>query len=333
MLGGNSMTPSDVVSAAPANTLAILARVPEAARIYEMIRARCDDLGAVARHNSEQLRERILEAERWRARIRQLENDNTLRALSANERATHPAMVDAQRRLATIEGERARLQERGNARQMGWLAMRQATEDYAAGLAADAALIHHPAPTVALAPGETPATALEAVRGEISRLAADRRAIETAPIKSTAALSIIRAELDRRTADGAPSLLGLVEAGGRIEWPTERLVLSTYGLIGDPAGVGRATGDVFATLDFLLWLMRPEIERRLAAELAEVADDPAALTEDERRSRLSANAVARLELERREVVLLDQVPEDLAVPRPDMDVRAVLLIDGPTPKR
>lgn len=311
-----------------------LAALPGSLRAFETIFGYASDAHAIVAATSDAMTEARGRAQTAEARIRQLLTDEHVLSHGGEKNQT---VIAARAQLTNAQEDIARLQaryERAGQRFQRWRAARQSVEEFLAKLPPDSALSQHEPPIVELEPAENPAGALERVRADIDALEADRRRVLAAPLKSAAAVAVIRAELDRLATAGAPSFWRTIEAGLPPEWPTESLRGGITGLLNGGAGgqvSGYAATSAFAALPFIVWLLRDGVEKRLVAELASVANDPAALTAEERSERLIEIADEMLSLERQEAVLMAEVG-DAALPRDRMDPRALLHLDGPAPQ-
>lgn len=70
---------------------------------------------------------------------------------------------------------------------------------------------------------ESIADALERCRRRIRQLDADRHIINSAPIPSGEAKAVAKGYVAHLVEIGAPDVYGLVETGGRIEWPQRQM--------------------------------------------------------------------------------------------------------------
>lgn len=244
--------------------------------------------------------------------------------------ADHPSVIDARQKLARLTTDLERLTERRDARghRGGELGrMIEISERY---LAANAF-----AP-FSLVPVKSKGT-LDAARKEIARLRADLQEINAAPIPSKQVKAAMRAEIDRLADRGRPDMFGAVEHGNGIGWPkltqtvqTQFMTVFTPGQDGSGQVRGRATSEGPDTLSLMAWLHKDALLAALDREVDEMADDAAALSDEERAAKIAKTKAALLIAERNEVALIDESGE--ITYRPDTDPRALLGIDGPEPR-
>jgi hypothetical protein len=100
---------------------------------------------------------------------------------------------------------------------------------------------------------------------------------------------------------------------------------------GEPALYGQAIGEAVDVPALLAWTLKPALIAAIEAAIDAESDDAEALTDIERSKRTAALAAQILDCERQECWLVEQSEGRLDY-RPDTDPRAVLSIDGPSPK-
>jgi hypothetical protein len=166
---------------------------------------------------------------------------------------------------------------------------------------------------------ESPHAAVDRFRRKRRDLIADLAAVAAAPITSEAARALVHAEIERLATKGRPDLFGVVEHGDPIRWPMENVIAQ--------AGVRASAPDALAVV---AWLHRDALLAALDAEIAALADDGAALTDEERDVRKAEVLTSILEHERAECWLIDDLGGTVAL-RPDTDCRAWLGVSGPAP--
>lgn len=242
--------------------------------------------------------------------------------------ADHPSVIDAKEKLARYTAELNRLTERRDARGHRGGEIGRFIEIAERYVAAHAAASFSPVPV-------KPKGTLEAARKEIARLRVDLDEIRAAPIPSKQVKAAMHAEIDRLAANGRPNVFGAIEYGEDIKWP--RLVqkvnttnLSLASATGPAAQlIGLASTECPDVLSLLAWLHKDALIAALEREIDEMADDGAALSDEERAAKVTEIEVALLAAERNEVALVDESGE--IAYRPDTDPRALLGIDGPAP--
>jgi hypothetical protein len=192
-------------------------------------------------------------------------------------------------------------------------------------------VVPHHAEPAAPRKGESAFDAVERLRRRLEELRADLRQVGCAPITSAEAKAKVRAEVEALAARG-PDVYGVIERRhGGVDWPT---TLARVDAFRD----GRADPDkplvrVFDSLGLLAWLAKDPLISAIEAEIDRRADDAAALTEEQRASRVADIRQELLAVERDEeslITLLNRTGGDIAR-RPDADARAVLGVEIATP--
>lgn len=178
--------------------------------------------------------------------------------------------------------------------------------------------------------------AIEAARTEIARARENISRIVSAPIHSTMVKAAVRDEIERLAARGRPDTSRLFSGAGSLSWPQAQARVNVDGLVVvhsvddlESRVLGRASAETPDTLALMAWMHRDTLIAALDREIGKVADDPAALSVDERASQLSKAKADLLAAERIEVALIDDAGEAY---RTDTDPRALLGIDGPEPR-
>jgi hypothetical protein len=174
--------------------------------------------------------------------------------------------------------------------------------------------------------GETFAAAIERVRNEIAERRADIHQVRSAPIPSSVAKRMVRAQVERLAESGAPNVLPVVEIAGRIGWPQRIMRGDFLGAAAGVAATGRAAVSGPDGLALVAWLFKDRLLEKLESEIDDLASDDAALSDEQRAEREAALLHGILEAERIEEALIEQT--ELAgqpiARRPDADPRAVL---------
>jgi hypothetical protein len=181
---------------------------------------------------------------------------------------------------------------------------------------------------------ESLADAVERLRTERAKLAAQLHTVKSAPIPSADSKRKARAAIDDLAKRGTPDIRALIEWGGPITWPLVDKRAQLSGFVqaeGEPALYGQAIGEAVDVPALLAWTLKPALTAALDAEVDRHSDDAAALTDAERAKRTAALLAQILECEHQECWLIEQSEGRLEY-RPDCDPRAVLSIDGPAPK-
>jgi hypothetical protein len=149
------------------------------------------------------------------------------------------------------------------------------------------------APPVVIPKGATLAKA----RAKLDEIAADRRAVESAPLPKADAVTAIRAQV--------AALATPMEAHGRshtLKIPSSTTRPQLFGQAGGQPLSGFASVEQVSALGLMAWLFEDEIVARLAET---VEEHPAALTDAQRKERLAELDAEKLEIERVEEALLN----------------------------
>ncbi len=257
----------------------------------------------------------------------------------------HPFVVDAQRhldlanaRLADVTARRDKTAEK----RARFIRLITRCERYLATLPRDEEVVGYDGGIPDLDPGETAASALERVRGEREDLKADLHRVRSAPVPVSVAKAKIKSDIEELAKRGAPSLSHLIEFGGDVRWPSASLPIEfdgAFAVVPPPDGSsapqlaplrGYPRAETVDTFALFVWLHRDALLKKLNAEADALADDEAALTEEERVEREGALFARLLDAERREEAFVEMAGDPLAR-RPEVDPRAFLEIVGPDP--
>jgi hypothetical protein len=154
------------------------------------------------------------------------------------------------------------------------------------------------------------------LRHRLDELRADAHMVASAPMPSAAAKAIMVRQIENLAQAGRPAVLHCVEIGHEISFATriERI---------GPVAVQQT--DV---VGLVAWLLKPQLIAALAAEIDDLADDGAALTDAQRSAKEREIAAAALDTERQiEAVIEAAEAQGTAIARAESaDPRAVLNI-------
>ena len=167
---------------------------------------------------------------------------------------------------------------------------------------------------------------IEVVRTKILDLKARAERIKSAPISSSEAKQLARAQIDKLAASGRPDCYRLIERVGQIEWPTSYVSFAGPGtpLIGD---------NIPDAIALFAWMNTEGLYTAVSAEIDRCADDDNALSGMERDTQLKKAQGDILSCERQEEVLMEMAGKlglEL-LRRSDADPRAVLGLAGELP--
>jgi hypothetical protein len=117
---------------------------------------------------------------------------------------------------------------------------------------------------------------------------------------------------------GAPSVLPLLERRGSLNFPKTNVRGQLYGHADQNQIVGFAATETPDALALFVWLHKDQLIKRLAADIMDLADDGAALDDDQRRKREAELTAEILECERLEEALIEKAEAGgLIIPRRD----------------
>ncbi|WP_448041103.1 hypothetical protein [Bradyrhizobium liaoningense] len=175
---------------------------------------------------------------------------------------------------------------------------------------------------------------IDAIAGKQRRgreLRADLARIRCAPHPSAARKAAMVEQVAGWVEQGRPDAAASIEHGAPITWPLANCRFDVHN-----AGPGAiAFGQLVDVVAFMAWWDRQGMIERLSAELDAVADDDAALSDEERREQEAQTLADLLAVEREECRLVEiaqmqGLPADF---RADADPRAILQIEwGPAPE-
>lgn len=177
-------------------------------------------------------------------------------------------------------------------------------------------------PAVKIAKGETFLDLIEGRRRRLRELTADARRVRAAPVPSAVVKERMRAEVAALAERGEPDVSPAVEVGKPVRFATELTTIFVEG------SVGRASGPIRLdrATEFVAWLLQDQLVAKLDELIDEVADDAAALDDEQRAERLAEIERDRLAVQFEEEAAVRLAEErGLTVPRRvDADPRAVL---------
>lgn len=260
---------------------AIDALPPAAAERLRQLRQRAKDAHAIV-PPFEQVRE---------ASMARVEAENALNRLTSHQQyggfnlpAEHRSVIEATRTLEKATADFNRLTELQRVRSSDWQASTaalSAVEGWLRDARPSGEILEDwDGPDVKLVKGETVIAGIERLRRRVRELRADLHRIQSAPFPSSHAKQRMRAQIEAMAMQGAPSVSLLVESDGDIIWPTVRQQSEVHG-----EQRALAFAQVPDTLALMCWLHRDALIKKLDAEIASEADDPAALSHEERRER------------------------------------------------
>ncbi len=245
----------------------------------------------------------------------------------------HPELVKARAKLARIDDDRARREQRAAPHRD-----RMAALDRVLGpvtrYVRDHARILRPAPAVKLTAKDDLPGAIEAV----AHLHADRREILAAPCTAADTKKRAIAEIEFVASHGQVSAARSVESGAPLKWPTsdrhriQPLTVRGFGRQVPGLDESFFQSEIDAGMAVAVWANRDQIIERVCAEIAEHEDPEYALSDEDRAAKLAALAEQMLEAERKVAALIWRDGEHMAWPS-EIDVRAIISVVGPEPRQ
>ncbi len=221
--------------------------------------------------------------------------------------ASHPAATQARAQLAEAEGVIADCNERiGALRQRRWGGLRR-IEDYVAALRPGSIEAHEPVEPPKVK-GDI-AAAVDALRNTIANHKADLHEVRSACLPSHIAREKVRAEIAALAERGAIDVMPVIEAGLPLRWPEIEVRGKIHGHVPTAEGahplVGFSTQPAVDVKAILAFLFGAAIVEKLDQEIAELSDDPNALSPEDRAAREAALNSQILACERAEERLIE----------------------------
>jgi hypothetical protein len=189
------------------------------------------------------------------------------------------SVIDAQRQLAKLSDELARLQRRHDERTAAWRsasAVLGAVEGWirGGGVPGNCLLQNFgEAPEPKRAKNETIVDAVERQRWRVRELKSDQARIAAAPYPASHARAKIKQEIEALALQGAPVVSNVIEHDGGVIWPTQRVRSEVFA-----EQRGLAFGEMPNGTALLVWLLKEPMLKALSALVDDEADDAAALS-------------------------------------------------------
>ena len=254
--------------------------LPPAAQKFTALAQRAHDL-----HSSIPMHETIYEMAKQQTahqnRINYLVRHRSEGGMGQAEDA--PAVVDEQKKLARASSERARLQELSDIRGQRWAICKRLETNVIdfvlkGGIPGGCQLAEHEDEPTLLKKGERIADAVERYRHRLRELAADRHRVKSSPWPSSQAKAAVRAQITALADAAAPDCDRAIEHGLPVNFATVVTTALAHGT-DKPTTVSNESVDF---LGLLCWLMPDQIVARIEQELDAIADDKAALSQQQR---------------------------------------------------
>ncbi|MER9257769.1 hypothetical protein [Mesorhizobium sp. M0619] len=168
---------------------------------------------------------------------------------------------------------------------------------------------------------------IKASRSTISKLKADRRDVETAPLPSSDAKAFAKAWVAAQAATAKPRLYGILDGGrNEIEFPNKMITVETTVVMPDAHGIARGHASAVDPVALQCWLNPDAMIAALNRDIGAIAADDRALDKATRAYKINEIDGQLLAKERTEEALVDAaLAEHLPVERrADVDPRALL---------
>ena len=281
----------------------VIDALPEvAAAKLRGLRQGADDAGALARSVFEAREEARRSRMEIQARIALLTKARSVGGHSLRE--DDPTVVAEQKKLDKASAEFKRLEELSDTRHSQRSNLQRLVDSIeqwllSGGQPGGMVLYEGAAPV--LKKGEAITDAIEGRRRRLRELAADQHRVRSAPYPSALAKAKMRAQINDLADRGCPQVLGLIEDGTPITFSTTQVPALVYNST-PGAVVAPIIPDCLA---LAAWLHRDALLKALDKEIADCADDAAALTDEQRQTALAQIAGDTLAVERDEVGLIE----------------------------
>lgn len=299
--------------------------LPEQARErYHALEQERDEAGVLVRAIVEDQQRLQIEIQRHQGRIRQLQ---TARGMGGHDLTDDAVQVTHERRA--LDEKRAE-QRRLNAR----------NDDQGAKFQRAAALLHAIDKAIVGRPrattGAMVTVELPPIKGNILDRVADRRRrlrelqvdlvrCRSAPWPSSVAKERMREQVAQLAAQGAPDVTGAVEHGSEIAFPVQSRQVDIHNVPGGAIGFAEQPNSI----ELIAFLFKDTLVSKLDALIDECADDPAAMTAEQRQKAIAEIERDMLMVAHEECRLVEAAQKQglPAMYRTDCDPLAVLAIN------
>ncbi|MER8744191.1 hypothetical protein NKH54_14015 [Mesorhizobium sp. M1004] len=333
----DAATPADLIvyndSANPADRLSAVAK----AKFAALVEAR-DDARALLLGVSDKQRKLFEKRDEAETEFRRLERAMERGELQREQELPkgiirrgpdNPRLAEAKAKLDLASEEVDRVREQYEKRATVWrahAALVDRLERYLKDIPGRIELAEPVKPSTAK--GDKLLAEIKASRSTISKLKADRRDIETAPLPSSDAKAFAKAWVAAQAATAKPRLYGILDGGrSEIQFPTQSIQVEATVVL-DSGGFGMARGPAFAVDAVALqcWMNPDAMIAALERDISLIANDDRALDGATRAYKINEIDEQLLATERTEEALVDAaLAEHLPVERrADVDPRAVL---------
>ena len=293
----------------------VIAHLPAVLERYHSIMDAAEDCRLLSRAIADGIQDERAEEGRLHAKITELRG---WRGGDATE-----ALEEVNGKIAIIREKLARSHRR--IADIGYEAQRALAQNVVGYLTScrNAQLSEYSGPEPKLQKSETYAQGIERCRRDLRGIDMKLEQIVAAPIPSSEASRIASEEIDELARAGAPSVVALLQFGGKIGWQE-----STSWAMGLDPSMAIAPTKQLESLAHDAWRNKDSLKAQIRALIQENADDATALTPAERVERRAEVLRDKLHLERCEEYFIATGDATIAR-RPNADVRAILAIEGP----
>lgn len=322
-----SSAPAPVTATLPGSVLVMagdpMAMLPvEAREKYRKLEQERDDAGLLVRATVADQQQLQIDVQRHRNRIKELQtprgaggfglSDDALQVVQ-ERRALDGKLVEHRRLAARAEELGAKFQKAGEIVR----AIEQGVAAHPAGCIGQ--MVEAETPTLK---GRSIIDAIEARRRRVGQLKSDLRRILTAPWPSAMAKKKMRAQVVQLAESGAPRTGSAIAWDEPVAFPTRTYQVQV--LNADPNAIGFV--ELPDVLGLFAWLYRDALVAALDREIDDCADDPSALTGEQRQEAEAEVLADLLAVEREECRLIEiaQAQGQPADYRVDCDPRAIL---------
>jgi hypothetical protein len=296
-----------------------LAHLPASLEKFRSIADTAQSCLLLSRAVGDEIEEYRAQESRYDARISELRNprrgmDNTT------------ALKEAETNLASVRERLARA--RGRMARTGYAEaapLAKALSDYLENECRHTTLkAYEGLPPAKLLKGESPTDGVERCRRVVADVVGKIEHLDTIGIPAEEAYRIGCAEIDGLAREGAPSIVGLLQFGGKIGWPES----SSWAMGLDPKALILPSPQIQA-LALAAWHGADSMKVALRAAIEKSADKDAMMPAQKAEQR-AALLLIKLQMERAEEAVIESMPVPIAR-RLDADPRAILLLDDSAP--
>lgn len=294
---------------------------PAADRLRELRQQR-DDAHTLVMAAFEETQSLRLEVEGDRNRLRRLREPRGLGGFNLDE--DDPRVVIEQTKIDKKTAElkrRTELNEMRGGRSNVLNTLVGNGENWIRSVRSGTAIVMYEPIDVEMKKGENILAAIERLRRRERELRSDLARVAAAPHPSAIRKEAMVREVEAWAEQGRPNAASSIEHGEPIDWP---LVGHQFEIYNAPGAI--VFGQLIDIRAFIAWWDKEGMIKRLAAEIDEVSDDGAALSDEERQRKSAEISADLLAVQRQEAELVWRAMRDGAaiMHRSDTDPTALL---------